>query len=91
MLFFVPLINGLDPLHMSFACQLSVFYYYYMPIFFKFFSQQIILREGVPKGTTRNTSLGQLMRMCSAIIIIGMADFLVTGARKYSGRLLQEL
>jgi hypothetical protein len=38
-------------------------------------SQQILLRPGVPKGTTRNGSLGQLMRMYSAIIIIGMAEF----------------
>jgi len=38
-------------------------------------SQQILLGSGVPKGTTRNRSLGQLMRMYSAIIIIGMDEF----------------
>lgn len=38
-------------------------------------SQQILLRSGVPKGKTRNRSLGQLMRMYSAIVTIGMTEF----------------
>ena len=33
------------------------------------------MRSGVPKGTTRNRSLGQSVRMYSAVIIIGMAEF----------------
>jgi hypothetical protein len=59
-------------------------------------SQRILLRAGVPKGTTRNRSLGQLMRMYSAIIIIGMAEFfgvrgekmqwsLITGIMNFKG------